>query len=156
MTFRQLTLADCLAVAENMREADTACLTALLGACQPETFAHNRWTANGAAWTLWQAGRPVAAFGLAEPNDWSAVAWLVATPEMTRESWRKLLRHARKVRDNALATRLSRIECSVLDTWPRARRFAEQLGFELEGVRRAAGRDGEDVLLFGIIKRPSA
>lgn len=156
MTFRQLTLADALVVALGMRQEDRACLAALLGTCNPETFAHNRWTSAGAAWSLWQADRPVAILGLAQHTEWAATAWLITTPTITPQSWRKLLRHARKVRVNALASGLSRIECSVLATWPKARRFAEQLGFELEGVRRAAGRDGEDVLLFGIINRASA
>lgn len=156
MTLRQLTLSDALYVAENMREEDADCLVAVLGSCHAESFAHNRWSTPGAAWSLHQDGRPVAAFGLTQATEWSTNAWLITTPEITPQSWRKLLRHARTVRINALASGLSRIECSVLATWPKARRFAEQLGFELEGVRRAAGRDGEDVLLFGIINRASA
>lgn len=155
MTFRQLTLADALVVASGMRAEDRGCLVSVLGACDSERLAINRWQTPGAAWAFYEGGRPVAILGLSEVNEWTVNAWLLATPGMTHQSWKKLLRFSRTVRENALQT-TRRIECMVLSTWPGAVRFAESLGFELEGVKRSAGKDGEDVLLYAILGKASA
>jgi len=151
MTFRQLTLADALMVSAGMRAEDRECLEVVLGACDVEGFAVNRWQSDGAAWSMEQGDRPVAIFGLSRVNPWTLNAWLIGTPALSVQSWKKLLRFSRTVRGNALQT-TRRIECMVLSTWPRAARFAESLGFELEGVKRGAGRDGQDVLLYAIRK----
>lgn len=155
MTFQDLTLADALLVAGGMRAEDRECLNAVLGVCDAEAFAVNRWQTDGAAWTLYDAGRPIAMLGLSQVNPWTLNAWLIGTPGMTPQSWKKLLRFSRTVRGNALQT-TRRIECMVLSTWPRAARFAESLGFELEGVKRGAGKDGQDILLYAITRKASA
>lgn len=147
--FQQLTLADALVVASGMRPDDRACLEAVTGVCDAEAFALNRWQTDGAAWAMYEDGRPVAMFGLSRVNPWTLNAWLIGTPALSLQSWKKLLRFCRTVRGNALQT-TRRIECMVLSTWPRAARFAESLGFELEGVKRGAGREGQDVLLYAI------
>lgn len=155
MTVRDLTLADAVLVASAMRPEDRACIEAIVGACDAEVFAVNRWQTDGAAWSLYQDGRPVAMFGLLQLNAWTLSAWLVASPETTHQSWKKLLRFSRTVRGNALKT-TRRIECTVLSTWHRAARFAESLGFELEGVKRGAAKGGEDILLYAIVQKEQA
>lgn len=155
MTFRDLTLADAVAVSAGMRPEDRDCLAAVAGGCNAEAFAINRFQSDGAAWTLLQDGEPVAILGLSSVSPWAVNAWLIATPAMSRQSWKKLLRFARTVRDNALQ-KTRRIECMVLSTWPKAAGFAESLGFELEGVKRNAGKGGEDVLLYAILGKASA
>ncbi len=155
MTFRQLTLPDALVVTSGMRVEDRECLVAVVGACDSDLLAINRWQTPGAAWALYEEGRPIAILGLSEVNAWTLNAWLLATPRMSHQSWKKLLRFSRTVRGNALKT-TRRIECMVLSTWPRAIRFAESLGFELEGVKRSAGKDGQDVLLYAILGKASA
>lgn len=152
MSFVQLTLADALLVANSMRAEDRHCLEVVTGACNSEFLAINRFQTVGAAWALYEGGRPVAMLGLSEVTPWCLNAWMLGTPAMSRQSWKKLLRFARTVRGNALRT-TRRIECMVLSTWPRAVRFAYTLGFELEGAKRGAGKNGEDILLFAIIKR---
>ncbi|MBB1601897.1 GNAT family N-acetyltransferase [Variovorax sp. UMC13] len=149
--FQQLTLADAVLVCAGMRDEDRECLASLAGLCDPEIFAVNRWQTDGAAWSLYQGGRPVAILGLSKSNAWTLTAWLVAAPAMSHQSWKKLLRFCRTVRGNALQT-TRRIECTVLATWTQAARFAESLGFELEGVKREAGKDGQDILLYAIRK----
>ncbi|MGJ7484340.1 GNAT family N-acetyltransferase [Variovorax sp. LT2P21] len=152
---QQLTLADAVLVASGMRLEDRGCIEAIVGACDAEVFAVNRWQTDGAAWALYQDGRPVAMFGLLKLNPWTLNAWLVATPAMAPQSWKKLLRFSRTVRGNALkATR--RIECTVLSTWVRAAGFAEALGFELEGIKRGGAKGGEDILLYAIVKKEKA
>lgn len=149
--FKTLTLADTMAVVSRMRDRDRQCVRAVLGDVPDDVFAVNRWQAHGPAWSLWQEG-PVAVGGLAFVNDWTAVLWLVAIGEMRGESWRKLIRHTRtvlgNVTDRANPNFRHRVEAHVLRGWGEASQFAQRLGLELEGVRRAAGSSGEDIEIW--------
>lgn len=149
MTFRTLTLADALAVTERMRQVDADCLHAVSEVTSPELYALAHWQHEGAAWTLLDGETPVAIGGVKLPVPWIGVVWMVCTDGMTPASWKKLIRHGRKVLGNASKqAALRRVECYVLSTWPEAREFAERFGFELESVRHGAGRDGQDVLTY--------
>lgn len=144
---RTLTLADALAVTTQMRQADVDCLNAVTDGLDAEHFALNLWQTEGAAWTLVQDGVPVAIGGVKLPVPWAGVVWIVAADGMRPASWKKLLRHGRIVLSNA-SKRLRRVECHVLGTWTEAIEFARREGFELEGVRHGAGRDGQDLLTY--------
>lgn len=149
MTFRTLTLADALAVTTRMRKEDADCLRAVSEVTSPELYALSHWQTEGAAWTLLDGDDPVAIGGVKLPVPWIGVVWMVCTDGMTPASWKKLLRHGRTVLANASKQEpLRRVECYVLSTWGKAREFAERSGFELESVRHAAGRDGQDVLTY--------
>lgn len=145
MTFRDLTLADAVTVTTRMRQADADCLHAISDGIDAEAFAINHHQHPGAAWTLVEGGEPVAIGGVRLPVPWCGVVWMVGTDRMTPATWKKLIRHGRIVLANA-SKRLRRVECHVLSTWGEAEVFARRMGFDLEGVRRNAGRDGQDVL----------
>ena len=145
---RQLTLADALIVASQMREEDRKCVRAVMGDVSDEIFAVNRWSTEGPAWVLDQDG-PVAMFGLSSSSPWMYTAWLVASPRCARQSWKKLIRFARIVRGNVPA---HRVEALVLSGWVEAARFAHSMGFVHEGTRRKAGRDGQDIEVWGYVK----
>lgn len=147
MTLRTLSLADAVYVAERMRAQDRECLHACTNFTSDEAFAVNRWQTEGAAWTLLRDREPVAIGGVSFPVPWTGVFWLIATDAMRMAEWKKLVRHAHTVLRNA-STQVPRLEAHVLATWPEAVSLAEHLGFQLEGVRRRAGRDGQDVLTF--------
>ena len=146
---RDLTLADALAVCSDMRPEDAACLRAVTGKCDAEALAADRWRTHGAAWTMAQDGQPWAIGGLSLPTDWAGVLWLIARPGLRPQSWRKLLRHTRRVL--AMATdadnpaRVHRVEAHVLHGWAGASAFAQRLGLVLEGVRQQAGAGGESI-----------
>lgn len=147
-----LTLADTLAVVSRMREWDRRCVRAALGDTPDEVFAVSRWQAEGPAWSLWDERGPQAICGMQLPNAWSGVFWLIATDELRSDSWRKLIRLGRTVLANA-SDRANqqfrrRIEAHVLGGWTEAAEFARRIGFELEGVRRAAGSGGEDIEIW--------
>lgn len=147
-----LTLADTLAVVARMRDLDRRCVAAAMGEVSDEVFAANRWQTEGPAWSLWDDRGPQAVFGLTLVNGWTAVAWLVATDQMRRDSWRKLIRHSRtvlaNVTDRANPNFRHRVEAHVLCEWTRASAFAQHLGLEREGTRRAAGAGGEDIEIW--------
>lgn len=155
---RDLTLADALQVVGDMRAEDAACVRAVCG-CEPgEWFAAERWQSSGPAWALVQGGQAVAIGGLNLPNAWTGVLWMVARPCMSAASWRKALRATRTVLSNALAMdntmRRHRVEAHVLHGWSGASRFAECLGLRLEGVRQAAGAQGESIEVWAATARP--
>lgn len=148
MEFQTLTLSAAVHVAKNMRAMDVECVRAVTTIENPEVFGLNRWQTDGAAWALVNdAGEPVAMGGISQAVPWAGTVWMVATDGMTATLWKKLIRHCRKVAVNAAKT-IQRIEANVLQGWPEAERFARSLRFELEGVRRRAGRDGQDILTF--------
>jgi len=148
----KLTLGDALAVVADMGERDRHAIRAVMGAVGDEVIAANRWQTDGPAWVLIRDGAPVAIFGLAMYSGWSAVAWLISTPAMRSDSWRKLIRHCRTVLANMQASPLHRIEAQVMVGWPEAEAFAAHLGLTRESVRRKAGRHGEDVQIWTIVK----
>lgn len=150
-----MTLEDVLYVARRMRALDRACITALLGQCDEEAFAIGRYNQDGPAWTVCdEAGEPLLVGGLAFHSAWCCVGWLIATDRMTGQAWRKLVRLARTVlasaADRANEQYKHRIEMHSLCGWRGAEALAERLGFKREGVRRAAGAAGEDVLTWAI------
>lgn len=145
MTFRTLTLADALTVTSNMRAIDAQCLHQVGFITDPEQLAIYHMQGDGPAWTLVEAGVPVAIGGIRFVTPWVGVNWIVCSERMSAASWKKLIRHGRIVLSNA-SKRLRRVECHVLSTWSEAMTFAAGMGYELEGVRRGAGRDGEDIL----------
>lgn len=146
MRIETLTLSGALYVANHMRLDDRECLEAVIGTANPEAFALNRWQSDGAAWEMVDF-EPVAIGGLSQSVPWVGRLWLIATDLMTPESWKKLIRHLRTVLANASKT-IRRIEADVLSTWPEAQKFIKRMGFELEGARYQAGKDGQDILTF--------
>lgn len=147
MTIRDLTLADAVHVTTHMRQVDADCLHAVADGVSPEQFAINLYHTEGAAWTVLDGAEPVAIGGVKLPVPWSGVVWFVCTDRMRPVTWKKLIRHGRIVLSNA-SKRLRRVECHVLGSWAEAILFAERIGFELESVRRGAGRDGQDLLTY--------
>lgn len=149
VTLRELTLADAVNVCSGMRDEDRRCMLAMRGDITDEEFAASMWQSYGPAWSVLDAGRVVAICGMFLPNDWTGVLWLVGTPGMTSESWRKLLRHGRTVIASATEPGgehyRHRIEAHALVGWGGAQRFAERLGLQIEATRYRAGRHGESV-----------
>lgn len=148
MEFRTLNLAAAVYIASNMRAMDWQCLEAVTTIQDPEVFGLNRWQTDGAAWSLHDdQGVPIAMGGISQNVPWVGTAWMVATDRMTPTSWKKLVRHSRKVFHTA-AKAIPRIEAHVLGGWQEAEEFAGRMGFKYEGTRSRAGRDGQDILTF--------
>lgn len=145
MELKTLSLIDAVSVAKRMRHMDKICLEAATTIEDPEIFGLNRWQTDGAAWSLHDdSGVPIAMGGISMNVPWIGVAWFVATDQMTVESWKKLIRHSRTVFRNA-AKAMPRIEAHVIEGWDSAKEYARRLGFEYEGTRYRAGRDGQDI-----------
>lgn len=148
----RLSLPGALIVCDDMRALDAACIRAVCGREPGEWFAVDRWETHGVSLELLQDGAPWAIGGLAMPNQWTAVLWMVARPGLTGQSWRKLLRKVRTLLalacDPAHPEYRHRVEAHVLEGWEGAAEFVRRLGFELEHTRKQAGRSGENVQVW--------
>jgi len=149
----KLTLADALHVVSAMREEDRYAIKAALGPINDEVLAVNRFQTEGPAWSMVIGDEPVAIFGVSMHTAWSGVAWLISTHAMTGESWRKLIRHCRTVIANLDSGPAHRIEAHVMADWPGAVQFARRVGMEFEGTRHKAGRNGQDVQMWAIVRQ---
>jgi hypothetical protein len=151
---RDLSLQDALTVVQGMRPLDRRCVQAAFGTVSDEVFAMDRFQAGGLSWTVVQDGEPVAIGGINTPTRWIGIVWFLATPSITRQSWRKLIRHGRTVLANLTNPQSPlyrhRLELHTLDEWQESHEFANFLGFRREGVRRFAGSGGEDIHVWTV------
>ena len=155
MQFRDLTLVDAITVATHMRQEDRRCIHALMGDIEDESFAANRWGAQGPAWTLADdAGNARAIGGVQFVNDWTGIMWLVVTEGLPLTAWRRVLSLSRTVIANAMnpenKSHKHRIEASVIADWSGAQDLVRRLGFRHESTRRAAGKNQEDLQTWAI------
>ena len=98
----------------------------------------------GMAFTAVENGYLIASSGV-QPL-WNGVGegWFVASSKMPQ----KKLTIIRMIKDNFDGiindNSLFRVQAGVRSDWPTAKRFAEFLGFEHEGIMRKYGPDGQD------------
>jgi hypothetical protein len=106
----------------------------------------------GMAFTAVENGHLIASSGV-QPL-WNGVGegWFVASSKMPQ----KKLTIIRMIKDNFDGiindNSLFRVQAGVRSDWPTAKRFAEFLGFEHEGIMRKYGPDGQDYYRMARIK----
>lgn len=142
-----------LLLIENLREEDRKAIDAFTPQGVSEEWAMDTWRSRSFAWTQFNNdGAPVCVVGLSPVVHGVMDLWVAGSlgmPEKVRE-W---LPFIRDVIENILKyTDTHRIECYVLDGFKGAERTIERLGFEREGVRRAAGKNRENAILYAKVK----
>lgn len=147
-TIRQMTLADALYVIQRMRDSDRRMLAALQPGMSLDDFAMDRMRTTF-SYTVARGVEPVVIGGANLMTSGVAVAWLVATDDICKVR-RPLLKFCREFTAHLLGERIAhRIEGTVIAGEANCERFAQFFGLELEGRKRAAGANREDVLLYG-------
>ena len=108
-----------------------------------EDIAHGL-VAPGLAFTGLIDGYVIASAGIKPLWPGVGEAWIVASDNMPKKklSVIKLIRENfdRMIQDNNFV----RVQAGVRYDWPEAKRFAEFLGFEHEGIMKKYGPDGQD------------
>jgi len=108
-----------------------------------EDIAHGL-VAPGLAFTGLIDGYVIASAGIKPLWPGVGEAWIVASDNMPKKklSVIKLIRENfdRMIQDNNFV----RVQAGVRYDWPEAKRFAEFLGFEHEGIMKKYGLDGQD------------
>jgi hypothetical protein len=101
----------------------------------------------GSSWTAEWNDHVVALGGLQEIWEGRAMAWAFLACDAP------MLRLTRAVSTLLRASPFRRVECWVDPTFAAGHRWAELLGFELEGLARAYLPDGGDAAIYSLIWR---
>lgn len=99
----------------------------------------------GQAYTAMVDGRPIACSGLVEQWPGRALAWALLANDIGAHTFVRVSRAVRRYLD---ASDYRRIEMQVDADHPQAIRWAQLLGFEVEGKRAKFLPDGRDAFEF--------
>ncbi|WP_321878478.1 GNAT family acetyltransferase [Paraburkholderia bannensis] len=113
-----------------------------------ENYARMLIANKGVAWAVVEDGETIACGGIAEAWAQRAIAWSMITPRAFRY-FRQLHRLVKRVLDESL---WARIEIDVRADHVAGCRWADHLGFVVEGVRRKYTPDGADMILYARVK----
>ena len=124
--------------------------TILLAGQDPEGFVTNHQL-SGPAWTLLLGDRPIGCGGIIICAWHNGLAWLLLS-KLFYSNIRTTVKLIRQyLETTAEKHELVRVELETVASSATNARFAEWLGFELEGLKRSYGPNGEDFFLFGRI-----
>lgn len=150
----ELTLKHAMHVCRNLRASDAHLLEAARFDTDVDSYARERHATYGLRCAALAAdGTPVGMGGLtlSSPGVWTA--WVVGTPrwgERAIEIRRMAGRLIRRILESGAG---HRVQAQALAADRKANAYLLRLGFTREGVMRAAGRHGEDFILYGLTRR---
>lgn len=105
----------------------------------------------GPAWTALADGAPVACYGVRPGMPGQGEAWFLLAPAAP---WRSVMKLAlRRALAEWQTGRWRRVSATAQADCPAARRFAEWVGFQPEGILHAWGPAGEDHIMYGLWRR---
>ena len=125
----------------------------LIGDPTPVSIAH--WLAENsrASLTVLQEDKCLAAFGLCALHETAAQAWMLVNPEYRYTYAKTILRHAKKELDRwQISEGFNRVQITIEFANASFVRWSELLGFQMEGLMRKAGQDGQDHFLMAKIR----
>lgn len=138
---------------DRLRPEDVVAINSFTDSGVSERWAIENHQLSVFSWSfLDDQGQPYAIWALYEVLPGVLHTWSVGTVEIARRAleWFPFLK---KTFENILTyTNIHRIECYVLEGFDGAERTIRRLGFEFEGVRRAAGIHRENALMFAKVK----
>lgn len=108
------------------------------------------WREDGAALVLLDDGMPQCMGGIRQLHPGVAIVWFVGVRGWVPKHVREVTRLGRDMVRAALENGYHRLEGHALSANRFSGRWYRRLGFELDGVRRAFGRHGEDIEIYGV------
>lgn len=148
---RAVTLADLVMLCRDMRpdEVEQAQAFMDLEPFDPDAFAAMLYLRSGPRFTVQDdEGRPIVAGGYTSTDEGQMDAWMVGTMAGWAKHWRVITKASRWMADNLLAMGVRRLQVWSLASRVDTGLWYERLGFVCEGVRKAAGRQGQDVAMY--------
>lgn len=148
-------LAQLLYLAQHMTDAEVQEYVTLSGMeFDPESHALRCYSYNGPAHVLYAEGKPyyVGGFLLTSPH--VANAWSIATDECSKHVL-EMTRTFRAVIKGVLQGGVHRIHMGCLESRTPARRWYEAIGASHEATLRGAGENGENLVIYSILKEQS-
>ena len=142
-------------LAQNMTAAEVVEHMAISGRdYNPEALAIRCHSYNGPAHVLLANGRPYYVGGFTVTAANTAQAWSIATDECAKHVL-EMTRAGRRIVNDLLEAGVHRIQMSCLEAREPARRWYEALGAKHEATLHAAGKNGENVVVYSIVKDES-
>lgn len=108
---------------------------------------HSRYPAT----TALHNGNPVASFGVTPLWDGVSEVWAVFSRRWAADNGSFIAKSSRKWIEDRMVDN-HRVQCFVIDSNAAAKKFAEFLGFEVEGRMRKYGPTGEDFIMYARVR----
>lgn len=103
--------------------------------------------------TLIKDDKYLVAFGLYAIHPTAAQAWMMVNPYYRHSYAKTILRHAREELDRwQISEGFNRVQITIEFANASFVRWSELLGFQMEGLMRKAGQDGQDHFLMAKIR----
>lgn len=126
---------------------------ALIGDPTPVDQAFTLATNSRPSLTVVHQGHYLAAFGLYPIHDSVAQAWMLVNPEFRHKYAKTILRLAKQELDRwQISEAFNRVQITIEFANAGFVRWSELLGFQMEGLMRKAGQDGQDHFLMARIR----
>ena len=125
----------------------------LIGDPTPVSIAH--WLAENsrASLTVLQGDKCLAAFGLCALHETAAQAWMLVNPEYRYSHAKTILRAAKEEIERwQISEGFNRVQITIEFANAGFVRWSKLLGFQLEGLMRCYGQDGQDHFLMARIR----
>lgn len=153
---RAATLIDLIHVCRNMRpdEIEQTLAFGYADAYDPDEAAVSLYRQPGPKLTVvGRDGMPAAVGGAMEVSSGVFHVWAAGTMDGWESEWRSMTKATRRLFDSLLAGPAHRIEIKALASRVAACQwYTKGLKMKSEGVRRAYGRNGEDVIEFSRVR----
>ena len=125
----------------------------LIGDPAPVEVAYKLATESRPSLTLVHQGNYLAAFGLYPMSDHVAQAWMLVNPEHRHTYAKSILKCAREELDRwQISEAFNRVQITIEFANAGFVRWSKLLGFEMEGLMRKYGQDGQDHFLMARIR----
>lgn len=112
-----------------------------------------RLAKGGPCFTIMLGKKTLAGVGLYRIHPKMAEAWMLVSPRYRYTHAKTILKAARYLLDREqISGGFTRVQIIVKSKHPGFVRWSQLLGFEIEGLARAAAEDGDDVFLMSRIR----
>ena len=104
------------------------------------------------SWTVLKDGFPILSGGIYQLTSYMGQAWVMASDDFVKSDLETKRSVVRRIRKELKSNKYTRIQADTEVSFDIGRRFLESLGFQEEGVMKGYSYDGEDCILYGIVK----
>jgi len=153
--FRDMTLIDTIHVCRNEKPESRAIRNNTGLDDEPDEYAVKLFHDSLASWVVLNLDHtPVMIGGFLDNPGSRFTFWMMPSTFFKRTYWPDVHAFGEAILENLFkeVKDASRIEAIVASSAPGGSSWLKSLGFELEGVMRSYGKNGEDYLMFSIIK----
>lgn len=135
-------------VAYNMRPEDKAGVFCLRFDDNLGDYITEVWRTPGVKLACLDGGKVLGVGGMTADGPNRGTLWMLCVPGWERNI-KEIVRTVRKI---VSRTTFTRVQADIIESNLQARNFIEHLGFKHEGTRLSYGRNGENMMMYAIVK----